>query len=56
MRLLEQTSFAQLSSEKLDEINALEDKLGVILIAYDASSGAGPFSDDKQPSDIINPS
>lgn len=54
--MLEQTQFAQLSNEKLDEINALEEKLGVILIAYDPSAGPSPFSTDKQPSEVINPS
>lgn len=53
---MEHTQFAQLNHEKLDEINALEDKLGVILIAYDASGSSSQFADDKQPSDVINPS
>nr|WP_233153079.1 uroporphyrinogen-III decarboxylase [Lysinibacillus odysseyi] len=56
MILLEDTPFAQLTSERLDEINALEEKLGVILIAYDATAGSNQFSHDKQPSDVINPS
>ena len=53
---MEQTPFAQLSDEKLDEINALQDKLGVILIAYDFSTGSSQFSQDQQPADVINPS
>lgn len=53
---MEDAQFAQLNHEKLDEINALEDKLGVILIAYDASASSNPFPADKQPSDVINPS
>ena len=52
---LEQTPLAQLSKEKLDEINALADKLGVILIAYDSSADPRSISTDKQP-DVINPS
>lgn len=53
---MEHTQFAQLDNEKLDEIHALEDKLGVILIAYDSSAGSTISSTDKQASDVINPS
>ena len=53
---MEQAQFAQLSNEKLDEINALQDKLGVILIAYDFSTGSSHFPHDQQPADVINPS
>ncbi|MGM9948839.1 MAG: hypothetical protein ACI33P_01875 [Lysinibacillus sp.] len=53
---MEQTPFAQLSDEKLDEINALQDKLGVILVAYDFSTGSSQFAHDQQSSEVINPS
>lgn len=33
------TSVANLDAKQLEELTALEQKLGVILIAYDASSG-----------------
>ena len=53
---MEQTPFAQLGDESLDEINALQDKLGVILIAYELSTGSSQSSQDRQPADVINPS
>ena len=52
-----ESEFAKLDSEKLQEINKLEDKLGVTLIAYDTASisdknqeSLSNFFNDKPPS------
>lgn len=51
-----ESEFAKLDSEKLQEINKLEDKLGVTLIAYDTASirdtnqESSSFFNDKPPS------
>ena len=35
---MKENKFADLNSEQLQELNELEDKLGVTLVAYDAST------------------
>ncbi|MFF5995339.1 hypothetical protein AAGS61_11340 [Lysinibacillus sp. KU-BSD001] len=53
---MENNTFAQLSNDKLEEITALENKLGVILIAYDTATATNQMHKSSQSISEINPS
>lgn len=53
---MEDSKFAQLTSNTLAEITELEKKLGVILIAYENPHSIGSFYDEDYSSYPINPS
>lgn len=43
---MKDNKFADLNSEQLQELNELEDKLGVTLVAYDASANFNGHSSE----------
>ncbi|WP_313893463.1 hypothetical protein [Psychrobacillus sp.] len=43
---MEETKFAHLDNEQLQELNELEDKLGVTLVAYDTMAAFNSTSSD----------
>ncbi|MGM9944731.1 MAG: hypothetical protein ACI33M_07305 [Lysinibacillus sp.] len=53
---MEDSKFAQLTSDTLAEITELEKKLGVILIAYENPHSMGSFYSEDYESYPINPS
>ena len=53
---MEESKFAKLTSDTLAEITELEQKLGVILIAYEIPHSMGAFYHEDYASYPINPS
>ena len=55
MIFLENTKFAEMNHKQLAEIKQLEEKLDVILIAYNQSAANNTPTNGNNP-DVINPS